>query len=395
MPIVERYILRRTITVFFLTLFWTLAVVWTTQVVSRINLVTDSGQSTFAFLHLATLILPSVIPIVVPFAMAIGVAQTLTAMNTDSELAVINAAGSSRMAVVRPILILAGAASIFSFAIDNGAEPYARQKVRELTASARADLLSTLVQEGSFHRVDDGLFVHIGERRPDGRLGGIFVADSREKDADLIYYAKTGTVAGSGSESIMIMEDGVVHRKTRTGDISVIHFTSYSLNLSGFAPSDGNVTLLPKDHTIAYLMQPDPGDKVFQQIPQQFRAEFHRRLSEWTYPFVFALIALAVAGDARSHREARMHPMVTALLTALVIRWLGFFVASKAQTSMAFVPGVYAVPAIAAAVSVYFIVAHRAMELPVSWVERLARFCRRWWEQVIEWRLTLIARRRA
>ena len=59
---------------------------------------------------------------------------------------------------------------------------------------------------------------------------------------------------------------------------------------------------------------------------------------------MFALIALAVAGDARSHREARIHPLVTALTIALVVRWLGFFVANQAQTVPLFAIGVYGVP---------------------------------------------------
>ncbi|MGO4839267.1 LptF/LptG family permease, partial [Rhizobiaceae sp. 2RAB30] len=96
MKIIERYILRRTFVVALAALFWTLAVVWTVQALSRINLVTDSGQSALAFFHLATLVLPSIIPVVLPFAVAIGVSQTLTMMNSDSELAVISAAGSSR-----------------------------------------------------------------------------------------------------------------------------------------------------------------------------------------------------------------------------------------------------------------------------------------------------------
>ena len=393
MPILERYILRRAVTVFLMTLFWTLAVVWTTQVVSRINLVTDSGQSALAFLHLATLILPSVIPIVLPFAIVIAVAQTLSVMNTDSELVVINAAGASRRTLMRPVLLLAAAASLFSFAVDNGAEPYARQTVRELTASARADLISTLVQEGSFHRVDEGLFVQIGERRSDGRLGAVFVADSRDEEADLIYYAKNGAITGGGSDSVLVMEDGVVHRKTKAGTVSVIRFTSYAFNLSEFAPAAGEFTLLPKDRTLPYLLDPDPGDSVFQEVPQQFRAELHRRLSEWTYPLVFALIAMAVAGDARSHREARLHPMATALVIALAFRWLGFFVAGKAQSAPAYVPAIYAVPLLAAAISIYFIAAHRTMELPVSWIERLVRVYQRCRDQMIEWRFSMAGRR--
>ncbi|MCB1418947.1 MAG: LptF/LptG family permease, partial [Notoacmeibacter sp.] len=76
LTIIERYILRRASVIFAAAMISTLAIAWTTQVLKRINLVTDTGQSAAAFLELATLILPSVIPEILPFAMAIGIAQT-------------------------------------------------------------------------------------------------------------------------------------------------------------------------------------------------------------------------------------------------------------------------------------------------------------------------------
>lgn len=130
--------------------------------------------------------------------------------------------------------------------------------------------------------------------------------------------------------------------------------------------------MYPKDRTIAYLMNPDPNDDVFQQKPQSFRAELHRRFTEWTYPLVFALIALAVAGDARSHREARINPLITAVTIALFVRWLGFFVTNQAQSAAAFTPFVYAVPIAASAVAIWFIRSNRTMELPIAWAERMA-----------------------
>ena len=78
MKVIERYIFRRALMLFFASLVWTLAIVWTTQVLTRINLVTDSGQSALAFFEIATLILPSIIPMVMPFAVVIAVAQTLS-----------------------------------------------------------------------------------------------------------------------------------------------------------------------------------------------------------------------------------------------------------------------------------------------------------------------------
>jgi len=377
MKVVERYIMRRAFVVFMAALVWTLAIVWTTQVLAKIDLVTDSGQSSMTFFEVAALILPSIIPIVVPFALVVAVAQTLSVMNSDSELAVVNAAGASRWTIVRPIMLLALAASVFSFAVDNGIDPYARQKNRALVAQSRADLLSLIIQEGTFRKIEDGLFLQIGERLPDNRLGGIFVADSREAGINLVYYAKTGSIVERGGEKVLMMNDGVIHRKTLTGDLSVIRFTSYAFDMSAFMAAASEVTLMPKDQTTQYLLNPSPNDKNFQQSPNEYRAEINQRFSEWTYSMVFALIALAVAGDARSHREARVNPLITAIAISLFVRWLGFFAASKADEIPQYAYMVYGVPIVASAVAIWFIVSNRTMELPVAWADWMTNLASR------------------
>lgn len=377
MTLVERYIFGRAFALSAAALLWTVAIVWTIQVLGRINFITDSGQSAYAFIELATMMLPSIVPVIVPFAVAIGIAQTLTVMNADSELTVISASGASRMRVIAPILILATGASVFTFAIDNGIDPYARQRVREIIATAHADLLSTVIQEGSFRKIDEGLFVQIATRLPGGKLGGIFVADSREEGVDLVYHAKEGQVISDGANNVMLMHDGVVHRKQPDGSVSIIRFASYTFDLSQFAPTTGNVVLFPKDRSLEFLLDPDPNDPVFRNQPQQFRAELHRRLTEWLYPLVFALIALAVAGDARSHREARIHPMLTVLVLALVFRWAGFMGAGRAQKSAAFIPMIYLAPAFGILIPIYFLLTNRTLELQHERAEKVARMMER------------------
>lgn len=378
MKIIERYILKRAFMVFAAALGWTLAIVWTTQVLQRIDLVTSNGQSVLSFLELATLILPSVAPMVMPFAVAIGVSQALSVMNTDSELVVINASGASRSAIIRPILLLGLGVGVASFLIDNTIDPLARQRGRELVAEARADLLSSIIQEGTFRKVEDGLYLQIGERLANGTLGAIFVADSRDPKIELAYYAKNGQVARIGEQNVLLMQDGVVHRKPVGGEVSIIRFDTYAFDLSVFAPQDEVILMFPKDRTIPYLLNPDPGDSLFKRNPQQFRAELHRRFAEWTYPLIFALIAVAVAGDARSHREARVHPMLTVLTLALIVRWAGFFVSNEAQNNSWFSPLIYGVPLVTAAICVRFILINRTMELPQAFTERCSSGVARW-----------------
>lgn len=373
MKIVERYILRRTLSIAVIALVWTLAIVWTVQVLGRINVVTDSGQSALTFLHLATLLMSSIIPVILPFAVLIAVAQTLTVMNNDSELVVISAAGTSRMATVRPVLIIALGACMLSFFVQNVVDPQARIGVRTLLAKASADLLASVVQEGNFRRVQKDLFVQVGERLPDGRLGRIFVADSRQKDVDLAYYAKEGVVTDVNDRGLLIMTDGVVHRRTPGGEVSVIRFESYTLDLSAFASARAYLVIGPSDRGVFYLADPDPDDPLFKLNPQEFRAFFHIRLTEWMYPLVFGLLAFAVAGDARSHREARIPPLGAALAMALVVRWLGYYVGNQAESKEVFIPFLYAVPLGSMSISTWFIATNRTLELPVHWIDRISR----------------------
>ncbi|OJG00719.1 LPS export ABC transporter permease LptF [Pararhizobium antarcticum] len=369
MIIFETYILRRVFQMFLTALLPVLGIIWTTQALQRINLVTDTGQSIGAFLQLATLILPTIIPLVLPFALVIGITQTLTTMNNDSELTVIEAAGGSRSIVVRPIMMLSVALGLFSFAVDNVAEPVVRQAARQMIATANADLLSSVVQENTFRKIADGLYVQVASRRNNGVLGGIFVADSRNPGYELIYYAREGAV--DEKSSALVMRDGEVHRKLPDGGVSIIKFDSYAFDLTDLTKMAGAATIRAQDRSLAYLLAPDVTEENYKKNPGTYEAELHRRFTEWTFPILFGLIALVVSSDARSHREARMHPMVRALLITLLLRWATFYAANNAEDSRMFIPLMYIIPLATAFITIRQLAGNRRLALPINWNDRL------------------------
>ena len=171
-------------------------------------------------------------------------------------------------------------------------------------------------------------------------------------------------------KELLVLNDGVVHRKAADGDVSVVRFQSYAFDLSAFSKATDSIKMYPKDRKISYLLDPDPNDEEFQENPRSFEVELHRRFSEWMYSIVFAVIALAVAGDARSHREGRINPLITVVAICLFVRWLGFFVTNQAQSAVWLTPFIYLVPLGAMAVSSWFIINNRTMELPVAWSDR-------------------------
>jgi lipopolysaccharide export system permease protein len=233
MKVLERYLLRRIVVQFAAATAASLGIVWIIQALTRINLVTDTGQSIGSFLYLSLLILPAIVPVVMPFAVLIATAQTLNTMNTDSELAVVNAAGTPKMMIYKPIMSVAILAAALTFLVGNLIEPYARQSGRVLVAEARADFLSLIIQEGSFRQVEKNVFMQVAERKEGGVLGGLFVSDSRDPAFDMIYYAREGSVLKRDGQNLLLMADGEIHRRTvADGQVSVVRFTSYAFDLS-------------------------------------------------------------------------------------------------------------------------------------------------------------------
>ncbi|MCS4241669.1 lipopolysaccharide export system permease protein [Rhizobium sp. BIGb0125] len=366
--------MQRTSQMFLAALLPVLAIIWTIQVLQRINLVTDTGQSMGSFATLATMLLPTLIPVVLPFALVIGITQTMTAMNNDSELAIIDAAGSPRSILFRPVLILAVVLGAFSFVVTNFIEPPARSTARQMVATAYADLLSSVIEEKTFRTIQDGLYVQIDARQ--GRvLRGLFVADRRDPNFDLIYYAKEGAIDAGGTS--LTMRDGEVQQKTPDGKVSIVKFMSYAFDLSTMSESSKTEqTFAASDSSLAFLLSPDVESDSYKKSPGNFRSELHRRLSDWMFPVVFALISLVIAADARSHREARMHPMVAALITAFMLRWLGFYFTNQVKQNAAFIPFVYAIPVLSGAIAMYLLATGRKLRLPSALADGLGKLRR-------------------
>jgi lipopolysaccharide export system permease protein len=315
MKLIEWYIFRRIATTFLGTLTAITAIVWIVQGLNRLNVATDSGSTIVSFLYVATLLIPSVIPLIMPFALLLATVQIFKAMNADSEMAVIKASGGPKRLIVMPVLILGLLAGAASFILENGVTPYSRQEFRTFIEEVRANLLTSLLQEGTFQTIDNGLTAHIAERVPNGGFGGLFIADRRDPDQELTYFAREAAIAEDNEgRQLLLMRDGELHQRDTDSDaVSIVRFASYAFDLSAFAPAAGAYIVFPKDQTTPYLFNPDPENPRFQENPREFSAELHKRMTNWTLPVIMGLIGVLVAGEARTSREVNGTMTATAL----------------------------------------------------------------------------------
>ena len=109
---IELYLLRTAATAFLTGLIVLTGVIWITQALRQIDLLTSKGQTILIFLMMTGLALPSLVAVIAPVALFAGVLYTLNKLNGDSELVVMAAAGVSPARLLRPLALLSVAAFV-------------------------------------------------------------------------------------------------------------------------------------------------------------------------------------------------------------------------------------------------------------------------------------------
>jgi lipopolysaccharide export system permease protein len=372
MNLLETYIFKRMVGAFILSLVTLSLTVWMTQALREFDLVTGQGQSIGTFFRITLLLLPGLITIVSPIALLIGVIYTFTLLNNDSELVVINASGAPQKTLLKPVLVLGLVAAIFTAMMTLYFTPLSLRLWRTMITEVRADIVTTILREGDFMRISEGLTFHLRGRRPDGTLEGIFVSDDSSPDSTDIYLAETGIILDNPVGTFLIMRDGTIQRRNKTdGAISIIEFTSYAFDLSTFASRSGRVRpFKPSERETSYLISPSPEDRQYQRYPESFAAELHNRLSAPLYAFVFAIIPLAYMSQAQSTRNGRGYIVAAAVSLAFVIRMLGYYFGTISEFNPFVIPLLYLLPiGVTVAASILIL---RGVQLSVS--ERAVMF---------------------
>ena len=348
MTLVERYIFKIAGTAFLACLTALTAVIWLTQALREMNLVTGKGQTILIFLQVTLFGLPALVMIIAPLALFIAVIYTLNRLNGDSELIVMNAAGIPPRTILRPFLALTLLVSLLVGMMTIYAMPESFRALRSLITKIRADVVTRILQEGKFVNLDQGIVFHFRERQANGAMGGVMIHDSRDPKLSAAYLAERGQVVEFDSNTYLILERGSMQRQDASQrDSTIINFERYVFDLDQFDKGSGQIDYKPRERTTGELLfSLDKTDSYVAGIYGRFRAELHDRLTNPLYPIATLAIAFAALGSARTTRQGRGQAIFAAVVALICMRIAGFGAASFTVRSAYGVPMMYAVPAI-------------------------------------------------
>jgi lipopolysaccharide export system permease protein len=313
----DRYLFRQVVLTFVGMLIAMTAVIVCVVALQELDVVTNQGAALVTFAVLTVLNMPQMLSVVAPIAFFLALLMTLNRLSAESEIVVVNASGGSPMSLLRPVMAAALVVSLLVAVLGHLIAPPAQKAWRFLISDVRADLLATVVREGAFSSLQEGLTFHMRAREPGGILTDIMIADTRDYPQEMIYFAQRGTIVRGEQGAFLSVEDGVIQRRTQSDSDRVntayLYFDSYSIDLSFAERSTGPGQFKPSERSTVYLLNPAPDDRFYQSQRGRFMAELHNRMALPLFPFAHAMIVALALGTPHSGRAGRAKRVLAAI----------------------------------------------------------------------------------
>lgn len=329
--------------------------VWLSQSLRFVDLIVNKGLPATTFLYLTFLLFPSLLLIILPFALFCAVLFVYHRLIMESELTVMKAVGLSNWQLAAPCLLLAGVVTLVGYALSLYLMPLAYRSFKDLQQQIRQDFSYVLLQPGVFNTPLRNVAVYIKSVEPDGSLRGILVHDSRKQDSPSTLMAEQGFLIEGDQGALFVLERGTrqerEHNRNRPGAMSILHFDRYTLDLASTNVTRPDAQREPEERFIGELLNPTD-ERLSPRVRQEMIAQGHRRLTWPLNTMVLALIGLAALLAPGYDRGGPWRRTGVAVVAAIVVQAASMAVGSLAADSPALIPLVYFTPALVALVAI-------------------------------------------
>jgi lipopolysaccharide export system permease protein len=371
---IARYIFRSTTTAFFVVLVSLTGLIWVTQALRSIDLLTNRGQSIFVFVSITGLVIPVLVLVITPVALFIAIAHTLNKLSNDSEIIVMNAAGMSPWALFRTFIPVILLASLIVATVATYFAPKGTRLLREWLTQVNTDVVTHIVQPGRFVNIVTGVTIHIAAREPNGQLRGVFLDDRRNPAEHVTMVADRGDLVDNQG-AYLVLQNGTVQREEAgKRDPTMVAFDRYAVDLAQFARTISASSHSVRDRYLWELLSPDSKDK---DRSSEYRAELLDRLIAPFYPLAFAVIVFAYLGGPRTTRQKRVAALAAAIAVIFAVRLIGFASTVLGVNMPAFLFLQYAVVAATIVGGIYVIKRGASLDAPVFITSRLSKLTER------------------
>ena len=164
------------ISLFFLTsLIIVGLIVWTIQAVNYFDFVTEDGHGLKVYFYYSILNFPKIIHRILPFVFFISVFYIITSYEQKNEMIVFWINGINKINFLNNILIFSFFFMFLQIMLGSYFSPMAKLLSRDFLKNSNMDFFTSLIKEGKFINVTEGLTIFIESKDENNELFDIFL----------------------------------------------------------------------------------------------------------------------------------------------------------------------------------------------------------------------------
>ena len=341
MKILNRYIVKQIFIGFLLISFSLLAMLWLTQSLRFVEMVTRQGLPVYLFAEMTSLLMPRIFNVLSPIALFVAVLFVYNRMITDRELVVMQSAGISPWNNANAAVFMGILLSFFNIFVMNWVIPASESKFRDLEWQVRNNMTQMIFREGEFTTVKKGITVFIDKHEEDGSVSGIFVSDESKPDVKITLTAEKGRMIQSEKGPRILFINGVRQEiNKQTFQFNTLSFKRYSAEFISNESSERREQSV-RERNIFDLLNSDKDPSLTPQEQRKNIVEGHRRIIYPFYNIVFALFACVGLLISNFNRRGQAHIITAEVICMMIVSALDLTLTNLSGRSLYFLPLLY------------------------------------------------------
>lgn len=303
--IINRYLMREIIGIFFLALTIFTLVLLMGRMVKLMEMVVANGVPLAEVIRLIILLLPSFLVLTIPMALLLAVLLAFGRLSSDNEIIVLKASGISLGSLLPPVLLAAAGAALLTLFISVVAVPWGNTGFKQMTVEVARKYAASAIRERIFRDDLPGIVLYVDQFDEARRvMQKVMIHDSRDTGRPLTIFAQSGLVTSDDEKGVLriLLKNGSIHARQKD-DYRLISFKEYLLT----AESGKGTPLIRTelDMGISELYRGSSSPYLFPQARRKMATELHSRFAFPAATFVFAILALPLGlSNRRSGKGA-------------------------------------------------------------------------------------------
>ena len=214
-------------------------VIWITQAVRLLDLISEDGNSISIYFLYILSTLPKIISRIFIIVFFISLIVTISRFENFNELRAIWFSGLDKKKFINYLVKYSILLTLLIILIRLFVVPYFSNYSRYLLLNSEVGSIAPLIKQNNFNNPLKELTVYVGKKNQINEIEEIVLFEDNEEKTKTIV-AKSGVIVKENNKNLLVLVDGSIQEKNKNGKISILDFDKITLDLNQYNKKTGD-----------------------------------------------------------------------------------------------------------------------------------------------------------